>query len=90
VVEDPDLTRLGFNSKMVITGDVTQIDLPREQHSGLIVVGDILREVEGIEFVRFGSADVVRHRLVQRIVEAYGEHAEREAPELRPADRRRA
>ena len=84
------LTRLGFNSKMVVTGDVTQVDLPRDQQSGLMVVGDILREVEGIEFVRFGGDDVVRHRLVQRIVEAYGEHAERAAPELRPADRRRA
>jgi phosphate starvation-inducible PhoH-like protein len=84
------LTRLGFNSKMVITGDITQVDLPRDQHSGLIVVGDILREVEGIEFVRFGGDDVVRHRLVQRIVEAYDDHAERQAPELRPADRRRA
>jgi phosphate starvation-inducible protein PhoH and related proteins len=86
------LTRLGFNSKMVITGDITQIDLPRDQRSGLIVVSEILAEVEGVEFVRFGGADVVRHRLVQRIVEAYGEHAERSAPELRSAapDRKRA
>ena len=78
------LTRLGFNSKMVITGDITQIDLPRDQRSGLVVVGEILGAVEGIEFVRFGGADVVRHRLVQRIVEAYDEHSERAAPELRP------
>ena len=84
------LTRLGFNSKMVITGDITQIDLPREQKSGLIVVGDILEDIEGVEFVRFGGDDVVRHKLVQRIVEAYDEHAERQAPELRPADRKRA
>ena len=84
------LTRLGFGSKMVITGDVTQIDLPREQTSGLVVVADILKDIDGVEFVRFGGEDVVRHRLVQRIVEAYGEHAERLAPELRPADRRRA
>jgi phosphate starvation-inducible protein PhoH and related proteins len=86
------LTRLGFNSKMVITGDITQIDLPRDQRSGLVVVAEILREVEGVEFVRFGGSDVVRHRLVQRIVEAYDEHTERAAPELRPAerDRRRA
>ena len=88
------LTRLGFNSKMVITGDITQIDLPRDQRSGLVVVADILSAVEGVEFVRFGGADVVRHRLVQRIVEAYNEHSERAAPELRsaerPADRRRA
>jgi phosphate starvation-inducible protein PhoH and related proteins len=82
------LTRLGFNSKMVVTGDVTQIDLPREQESGLIVVADILKDVEGIEFVRFGDEDVVRHKLVRRIVEAYADHAQRLAPELRP--RRRA
>ncbi|MCW2958985.1 MAG: PhoH family protein [Solirubrobacterales bacterium] len=79
------LTRLGFNSRMVVTGDVTQVDLPREQQSGLVIVGDILKEVDDIDFVRFGGEDVVRHRLVQRIVEAYGEHAERAAPELRPA-----
>ncbi|MCW3017609.1 MAG: PhoH family protein [Solirubrobacterales bacterium] len=79
------LTRLGFNSRMVVTGDVTQVDLPREQQSGLVVVGEILQEVDDIDFVRFGGEDVVRHRLVQRIVEAYGEHAERAAPELRPA-----
>jgi phosphate starvation-inducible PhoH-like protein len=84
------LTRLGFNSKMVVTGDITQIDLPQDQRSGLVVVGEILEAIEGIEFVRFGGEDVVRHKLVQRIVEAYGDHAERLAPELRPADRRHA
>jgi len=84
------LTRLGFNSRMVVTGDVTQIDLPKHEGSGLVVVGDILQGIEGIEFVRFGGEDVVRHRLVQRIVEAYADHAESQAPELRPADRRRA
>jgi phosphate starvation-inducible protein PhoH and related proteins len=68
------LTRLGFGSRMVVTGDITQVDLPREQQSGLVVVGDILDEVEGIEFVRFGGADVVRHKLVQRIVAAYDSH----------------
>ena len=82
------LTRLGFNSKMVVTGDVTQIDLPRDQESGLVVVADILQGVEGIDFVRFGDEDVVRHKLVRRIVEAYAAHAQRLAPELRP--RRRA
>jgi phosphate starvation-inducible PhoH-like protein len=82
------LTRLGFNSKMVVTGDVTQIDLPRESDSGLIVVSDILKDVEGIEFVRFGEEDVVRHKLVRRIVEAYAEHSQRLAPELRPQRRR--
>ena len=82
------LTRLGFNSKMVVTGDVTQIDLPGENDSGLVVVSEILQNVEGIEFVRFGEEDVVRHKLVRRIVAAYAEHAQRLAPELRP--RRRA
>ena len=82
------LTRLGFGSKMVVTGDITQIDLPREQRSGLIVVADILEGLDGIDFVRFGKEDVVRHKLVQRIVEAYDEHAQRAAPELRPAKRR--
>ena len=84
------LTRLGFGSRMVVTGDVTQVDLPREQQSGLIAVGDVLEAVEGIEFVRFGGEDVVRHKLVQRIVEAYDEHGRRDAPGLRSAERRRA
>jgi phosphate starvation-inducible protein PhoH and related proteins len=85
------LTRLGFGSRMVVTGDITQVDLPREQRSGLVVVGDVLEEIEGIDFVRFGGEDVVRHKLVQRIVEAYDVHAQRGAPELRSAaDRRRA
>jgi len=82
------LTRLGFNSKMVVTGDITQIDLPREQASGLVTVAEILDGLEGIEFVRFGEEDVVRHKLVRRIVAAYDEHAQRQARELRP--RRRA
>jgi phosphate starvation-inducible PhoH-like protein len=81
------LTRLGFGSKMVVTGDITQVDLERDQHSGLVVIGDVLKEVEGIDFVRFGSEDVVRHKLVQRIVEAYNEYSERQAPELRRASR---
>ena len=79
------LTRLGFNSKMVVTGDVTQIDLDRERRSGLVVIGDILASVEGIRFVRFGGEDVVRHKLVQRIVAAYNEYAEQQAPGIRPA-----
>jgi phosphate starvation-inducible PhoH-like protein len=81
------LTRLGFNSKMVVTGDITQIDLPKDQHSGLVMIADILKDVEGIEFVRFGGEDVVRHKLVQRIVEAYNQHAEQQAPPLRQARR---
>src|SRR3954451_17915945 len=70
------LTRLGFGSKVVVTGDVTQIDLPRDQRSGLIHVQDILSDVQDIAFVRFGHQDVVRHKLVQRIVEAYKQHAD--------------
>jgi phosphate starvation-inducible protein PhoH and related proteins len=81
------LTRLGFNSKMVVTGDITQIDLPRDQYSGLVVIGEILEEVDGIEFIRFGGEDVVRHKLVQRIVAAYNEYAEKRAPALREARR---
>jgi phosphate starvation-inducible PhoH-like protein len=70
------LTRLGFGSKVVVTGDVTQVDLPRDQASGLIHVQEILGSIEGIAFIRFGNEDVVRHKLVQRIVEAYKQHAE--------------
>ncbi|HEU6444664.1 MAG TPA: PhoH family protein, partial [Gaiellaceae bacterium] len=70
------LTRLGFGSKVVVTGDVTQIDLPRDQASGLIQVREILSAIDGIGFVEFSHQDVVRHKLVQRIVEAYKHHAE--------------
>jgi phosphate starvation-inducible PhoH-like protein len=73
------LTRLGFNSKMVVTGDITQIDLPRGDRSGLIVVSEILEGVEDVSFVRFGGEDVVRHKLVQRIVAAYGRHSDRQS-----------
>ena len=82
------LTRLGFGSKMVVTGDVTQVDLPKSDRSGLVVIGDILAEVEGIEFIRLGGDDVVRHKLVQRIVAAYGEYAETQATDLRSTRRR--
>jgi phosphate starvation-inducible PhoH-like protein len=77
------LTRLGFGSKVVVTGDITQIDLPKDQRSGLITVGEILEGVDDIDFIRFGGEDVVRHKLVQRIVAAYDEHGRRQAPELR-------
>jgi phosphate starvation-inducible protein PhoH and related proteins len=80
------LTRLGFNSRMVVTGDVTQIDLPTDQRSGLIVVRDILDEVQDISFVHFGGEDVVRHKLVQRIVAAYDRHSERGRPNSPAAD----
>jgi phosphate starvation-inducible protein PhoH and related proteins len=81
------LTRLGFNSTMVVTGDITQIDLPGDQRSGLVVVRDILSTINDIDFVTFTGEDVVRHKLVQRIVNAYAEHAQAAAPELRPARR---
>jgi phosphate starvation-inducible PhoH-like protein len=65
------LTRQGFNSKMVVTGDVTQIDLPSGKRSGLTDAAEVLRGVEGISFVHFDDKDVVRHSLVQRIIKAY-------------------
>lgn len=68
------LTRIGFNSKAVITGDITQIDLASHRDSGLIHALDVLEGVKGISFTRFKSSDVVRHPLVQSIVEAYEEH----------------
>ena len=71
------LTRLGFNSKMVITGDVTQIDLPDAKRSGLIEASKVLKNIEGIAQVKFSEKDVVRHRLVQDIVKAYERYAER-------------
>jgi phosphate starvation-inducible PhoH-like protein len=65
------LTRLGFGSTAVITGDVTQVDLPRGQKSGLREAAEVLREIEGISFTFFNARDVVRHTLVQKVVEAY-------------------
>jgi phosphate starvation-inducible PhoH-like protein len=65
------LTRLGFNSKAVITGDITQVDLPSDRISGLIEVQNILQDIQGIQFVYFNEHDVVRHRLVQEIIKAY-------------------
>jgi len=75
------VTRLGFNSKAVITGDVTQIDLPSARRSGLLEAIDILKDVQGLSFVYFDEADVVRHHLVQRIIRAYDEHKARIAEE---------
>ena len=69
------LTRLGVNSKIVITGDKTQIDLPRREDSGLMQVERILHGIEGIAFHYFGEADVVRHRLVREIIKAYADDA---------------
>jgi phosphate starvation-inducible PhoH-like protein len=83
------LTRLGFNSKMVVTGDITQIDLPTDQRSGLVVVGEILGEIGDIDFIHFTGEDVVRHKLVQRIVAAYAKHSQSQAPDLRSTARAR-
>lgn len=68
------LTRLGFNSKAVVTGDITQVDLPMDRVSGLIQVREVLKEIDGIKFIYFDERDVVRHRLVQEIVKAYDRH----------------
>jgi phosphate starvation-inducible PhoH-like protein len=76
------LTRIGFNSKAVINGDITQIDLPSGKVSGLIEAQEVLDGVGGIEFIRFDERDVVRHRLVQKIVKAYERHDERKKQEL--------
>jgi phosphate starvation-inducible PhoH-like protein len=83
------LTRLGFGSKAVVNGDVTQIDLPAGQRSGLVVVQEILRHIEGISFVHLGARDVVRHRIVQDIVEAYRRYSERDEEIARVDDRER-
>jgi len=72
------LTRIGFGSKAVVTGDVTQIDLPKGHKSGLVEAQNILGEVRGIAFTHFLAEDVVRHPLVQRIVQAYEEHQSRQ------------
>lgn len=74
------LTRLGYGSRVVVTGDVTQIDLPAAQRSGLVVVGDVLAGIDDIAFVTLDRRDVVRHRLVQRIVDAYGAARDRAEP----------
>jgi phosphate starvation-inducible PhoH-like protein len=79
------LTRLGFGSKAVINGDVTQIDLPSGQRSGLLVVEEILQGIEGVDFIHLGARDVVRHKIVQDIVEAYRVYTE----EADPAGERR-
>jgi phosphate starvation-inducible PhoH-like protein len=74
------LTRLGFGAKMVVTGDVTQIDLPQGQRSGLKVVQEILDGIEDVHFCRLTSSDVVRHRLVSDIVDAYAKWDAENAP----------
>jgi phosphate starvation-inducible PhoH-like protein len=68
------LTRLGFNSKMVITGDITQIDLDHSKNSGLIQAQTLLKNIDGINFVNFSEKDVVRHDLVKHIIKAYSQN----------------
>ncbi len=68
------LTRLGHNSKTVVTGDITQVDLPSDRTSGLVEIREILQDVDGIKFIYFSERDVVRHKLVQEIVKAYDKH----------------
>jgi phosphate starvation-inducible PhoH-like protein len=70
------LTRLGFGSKAVVNGDSTQVDLPNGQTSGLTVVEEILSGIDGLAFVHLGGRDVVRHEIVQHIVEAYGRYGQ--------------
>ena len=70
------LTRLGYGSKAVITGDVTQVDLPRGKKSGLVIIEEILKEVEDISFIHLTSDDIVRHPLVQKIIDAYDKYEE--------------
>ncbi|MDC1390944.1 PhoH family protein [Gammaproteobacteria bacterium] len=82
------LTRIGFGSTAVITGDATQIDLPKGERSGLIQAAQILEGIEGISFSHFNSKDVVRHRLVQKIVEAYDEHDRKNVTSLTHQDSR--
>jgi phosphate starvation-inducible PhoH-like protein len=71
------VTRMGFNSKAVITGDITQIDLPGSKRSGLVEAMEILKQVDGITFCFFDESDVVRHHLVQRIIRAYDDQKRR-------------
>ena len=65
------LTRMGFGSKVVVTGDITQVDLPSGKNSGLMVIQKILADVSGVEFIYLTEKDVVRHQLVQKIIQAY-------------------
>jgi phosphate starvation-inducible protein PhoH and related proteins len=78
------VTRLGFNSKAVITGDITQIDLPNAKRSGLLEAADVLKHVEGLAFAYFDDTDVVRHHLVQRIIRAYDEYKARVEGDVSP------
>jgi phosphate starvation-inducible PhoH-like protein len=81
------LTRLGFGAKMIVTGDITQIDLPRGQHSGLVNVREVLASIPDITFLYFDSRDVVRHKLVQDIVSAYKKYGEQHLPARKATSR---
>jgi phosphate starvation-inducible PhoH-like protein len=80
------LTRIGFGSKAVVTGDITQVDLARGQKSGLVDAAEVLNKVRGIAFTRFGTEDVVRHPLVQRIVNAYENREQRKTRSRKAAE----
>ena len=80
------LTRMGVNSKFIMTGDTTQIDLPRKNDSGLLMAMRILANIEGISIIKFNEEDIVRHKLVRRIVRAY-ENEENEAEKLRNSNK---
>ena len=80
------LTRLGFRSKMVVTGDITQIDLPDGKKSGLKTVLNILKDVDDIEIIKFSQKDVVRHRLVQDIIKAYERYDEKQLARKRKGE----
>ena len=81
------LTRLGFRSKMVVTGDITQIDLPDGKKSGLKTVLNILKDVDDIEIIKFSQKDVVRHRLVQDIIKAYERYDEKQLARKRKEEK---
>ncbi len=83
------LTRIGFNSRAIITGDITQTDLPRKQHSGLISIQQILKDIQGISFVYLDQKDVVRHKLVRDIIDAYERHEEKQPNKNRGKGKRR-
>jgi phosphate starvation-inducible PhoH-like protein len=86
------LTRLGAGSKAIVTGDETQIDLPSRQQSGLVQIQEVIGKVEGIQFVYFNKGDVVRHKLVKDIIEAYEKYHEQpghDSPHERSTERQR-
>ncbi|MBR1946895.1 MAG: PhoH family protein, partial [Bacteroidaceae bacterium] len=78
--------RMGSNTKMIITGDLTQIDLPQHQNSGLVQATKILKDVKGIGFVTLGKKDIVRHKLVTRIVDAYESYEKRQKEDNKPTE----